>query len=117
MGNFPAGHPQRRWDADFTGNHAVTVVGGVGLNKWLDPLAPNRFTGDMVADATVTKFAANSGWFIAVRRDVFAPLLYTQAQMDAAMAACKAANVIAVNASYNSGLTAAAAAVSAVPRK
>ena len=119
-GNLAAGHPQRRWDPSFVGPHCVTIIPtGDGTHvKWLDPLAPNKFAGDTVLWATVTKWIGNMPSAITVRKDAYAPpKVYTQAQMDAAMAACKAANVIAVNASYNSGLTAAAAAVSAVPRK
>jgi hypothetical protein len=145
-GNLPAGHPQRRFDPTYTGGHCVTIIPtGDGTHvKWLDPLAPNKFAGDTVLWTTVMKWIGNMPSQITVRKDAYAPpapKVYTQAEMDAvnakltkaladlavcrtemgkanaALAVALAANVANGNAGYNSGLIAAQAAVSAVPRK
>ncbi len=86
LSNLPAGHAQRRWDPDFTGSHMVCVLtGGAGRNVWLDPLAPNKFAGDMVADSVVMTYARGLGDYIPVRRGALSPLEYTREQMEAAV--------------------------------
>jgi hypothetical protein len=98
-GNLPAGHTLRRWDPTFTGGHCVTVIPvGDGTNvKWLDPLAPMLFTGDVAAWATVSRWMGSSAFCISVRKDAYAPpppTTYTQAQMDAVttqLAGCRTA--------------------------
>jgi hypothetical protein len=93
MGNFPVGSDIRRWDPDFTGAHCVCVVAlGGDRFRWLDPLAPMKFAGDVVSDLMVKKFAIGSGRSIVVKLDQFVPVkVYTQAQLDVAVATAKVA--------------------------
>jgi hypothetical protein len=56
MGNLPAGHPLRRWEPQFGGGHAVCVITGP-QPRWLDPLAPLKFIGDLVNVDDVLRFA------------------------------------------------------------
>jgi hypothetical protein len=59
MGNFPDGHDLRRWDKSFAGNHQVCVLTlGGGKARWLDPLAPMGFVGDVVPVSDVVTFMA-----------------------------------------------------------
>lgn len=84
MGNLPAGHTLRRWDPGFTGGHAIAIVNLPGDRYiWLDPLAPNKYAGDIVAKATIVRFATGLGGSIVVREGLFSPAIYTKAQYDA----------------------------------
>jgi len=48
----------RRWDPSFTEAHDVCVVPlGGGRVRWLDPLAPMRFAGDVIDVETVLRYA------------------------------------------------------------
>jgi len=73
-GNLPARHPLRRWD-DFSGAHCVTVIPtGDGTHlRWLDPLAPMGFAGDVTDWATVMKWIGTMPFCIAVREGAYAP--------------------------------------------
>jgi hypothetical protein len=88
MGNLAAGGELRRWDPTFTGPHAVCVVNLPGNRYiWLDPLAPNKFAGDVVTKQQIVRFSAGLAGSIAVRRSQFDPTIYTKAQYDAVVAA------------------------------
>lgn len=56
MGNLPVGHPLRRWQPEFSGAHAVCVISGT-RPRWLDPLGPLHFAGDLTDLDTVLRFA------------------------------------------------------------
>lgn len=56
MGNLPVGHPLRRWEPQFGGGHAVCVITGT-QPRWLDPLGPKGFAGDLADIDTVLRFA------------------------------------------------------------
>ena len=58
-GRLAAGHTLRRWDPDFIGGHAVTVIPkGAGKVLWLDPEAPMGYAGDITDTATVLRWAS-----------------------------------------------------------
>jgi hypothetical protein len=56
MGNLPVGHPLRRWQPEFGGGHAVCVISGT-QPRWLDPLGPKGFAGDLTDADTILRFA------------------------------------------------------------
>lgn len=81
-GNLAAGHRLRRWDPDFTGAHAVTIIPSADGQRvtWLDPLAPNRYAGDTVEWVTVMRWIGSMPFMVIVREDAYAPpkpLAYT----------------------------------------
>lgn len=86
--NLPAGHTLRRHDPSFTGGHAVCVVPiGWGYSLWLDPLAPNKYAGELVTNTTIIKWATGWGQMRMTLRDQFVapvPPGPTQAELDAA---------------------------------
>lgn len=49
-------HPLRRWEPQFGGGHAVCVITGT-RPRWLDPLGPLGFAGDLTDVDTVLRFA------------------------------------------------------------
>lgn len=49
-------HPLRRWQPNFGGPHAICLITGSKL-RWLDPLGPKNFAGDIVDIDTVMRFA------------------------------------------------------------
>ena len=84
MGNLSTEGGLRRWDPSFTGAHSVCVVNLPGDRYiWLDPLAPNKFAGDVVVKRQILRFAEGLGGSIAVRSSQFDPTIYTKAQYDA----------------------------------
>jgi hypothetical protein len=112
MGAFPIGSPLRRFDPGFAGGHSVYVA-RVDMNDrvwWDNPLAPTgTYNGEWVSKAQLQAFVAGN-WTHAVaplkkKPAVVAPALtptttstptptpaptavvYTQAQLDAAVAA------------------------------
>lgn len=98
MGNFPAGHTLRRHDPPFAGGHMACVIPiGWGSSLWLDPLAPNKYRGELVTNATVLQFAKGSADVRRVVHDWWAPKppVITQAQLDAALAAQRKAEAAA----------------------
>jgi hypothetical protein len=57
-GNLPAGHTLRRWQPGFIGGHCVCIIPlGNGRSRWLDPLAPNKYAGDIVNNSTILQWA------------------------------------------------------------
>ena len=56
MGNLPVGHPLRRWEPEFGGGHAVCIITGASP-RWLDPLAPLKFAGDLIDVDDALRFA------------------------------------------------------------
>ena len=55
---LPLGHKLRRHQPDFVGGHQVAFKpDGTGWGLWLDPLAENKYVGDVVDVETVAKFA------------------------------------------------------------
>jgi hypothetical protein len=74
-GNLPTGHRLRRWDPTYTGGHCVTVIPtGDGTHlRWLDPLAPMGFAGDVTDWATVMKWIGSMPFCISVRKGAYAP--------------------------------------------
>lgn len=55
---LPIGHKLRRHQWDFIGGHQITYMpDGKGWGLWLDPLAENRYVGDIVDVDTVAQFA------------------------------------------------------------
>ena len=85
MGNL--GSTLRRWDPSFTGGHSVCVVNLPGDRYiWLDPLAPNKFAGDVVKKSQIMRFSTGLGGSITVRRSQFDPTNRTQAEYDAVVA-------------------------------
>lgn len=57
-GRLPKGHTLRRWDPNFSGPHCVCVIPlGGGRSLWLDPLAPNKYKGDIVNNSTILTWA------------------------------------------------------------
>jgi len=90
-GNLPAGHSLRRWDPTYIGGHAVTIqpTGNGTSVRWLDPEAPMKYNGDIVAWTTVMKWIGTSDYSITVRVNDYAPPppveppVYTETQMKA----------------------------------
>lgn len=78
-GAFPAGHRLRRFDADFTGGHAVLVVRLDSQERvwWCDPLAPEgSYQGEWVTKAELSTYVrAFAGSHLT------APLLPVEADM------------------------------------
>jgi hypothetical protein len=90
-GNLPRGHRLRRWDPTFTGAHCVTVIPtGDGTHlRWLDPLAPMGFAGDVTDWATVMKWIGSMPFCITIRKGAYAPKetgMTEQARLGAAIA-------------------------------
>lgn len=64
----------RRWDPGFDGGHCVAVVPvGGGKSRWLDPLAPSKYEGDVVDNAVILKWAFGKDYARIVKADVFLP--------------------------------------------
>jgi hypothetical protein len=58
LSNLPAGNTLRRYAPDYTGGHRVCVLPrGDGTVRWLDPLAPMNYGGDIAAISTVLLFS------------------------------------------------------------
>ncbi len=86
MGNLPKGHRLRRWDPDFEGGHAITVISMPGDRfVWLDPLATAKYPGDVVGRDEVITFAKSMGQHIVVKANEFKPCA-DPAVLDAALA-------------------------------
>jgi hypothetical protein len=82
-GNVSPTSHVRRWQPAYTGGHCVCVIPlGDGNVWWLDPLAPNKWTGEQMLASTVIAWAEGSGASVVFTADEFAPKLYTQAEMD-----------------------------------
>jgi hypothetical protein len=65
----------RRWDPTFAGDHAVAVVPiGNDQVRWLDPEAPWRYDGDVIATSVVEAWAAGFPATRIVRADQFVPV-------------------------------------------
>ena len=89
-GNLPAGDNLRRWDPSFTGGHCVFInpTGDGQHVHWYDPEAPMEWPGEIVRWDVVSKWIGNTGSFITVREDAYAPKapkLFSQAELDAAI--------------------------------
>lgn len=82
MKNLPLGHPLRRWQPEFGGGHAVCVISGT-QPRWLDPLAPKNFTGDLTDADTVLRFAWDGAQYSRyMQRDELATLPDTSTEED-----------------------------------
>lgn len=67
MGNFPAGHPLRRWQPGFTAGHATSVQRLDATDRvwWCDPLAPQDsvYRGEWISKADLMTFiGAGTTW-------------------------------------------------------
>ncbi len=69
MGVFPDGHPLRRWDPPFRGNHQVLVfrLDSAPRVWWDDPLAPDGYRGQWVSISDLAWFvkAIDGGHLVA----------------------------------------------------
>lgn len=57
---LPQGHTLRRWQPNYLGGHMVAAI--VRADRkilWLDPLAPNKYAGDVTDISTAMAFAWN----------------------------------------------------------
>lgn len=126
-GNLPAGHTLRRWQPGYALGHAATIrpVGDGIKVRFLDPLAPNKYPGDITDWPTVMRWMGGSPEFISVRENEYAPpppvvvtpTTYTKAQLDAAITKAEAAAHNAVLDKALAAVNAAQAAISAIPRR
>lgn len=69
MGNLPSTSPLRQWQPGFTGGHAWFIIPtGDGVHvRVFDPLATNKYPGDIATWADIRKFVGNMAGFILVR--------------------------------------------------
>lgn len=112
----------RRWYPNFTGGHAIFVAWSPDKGFWLcDPGAPEnlpdgtKYLGEPVSEAELAKFIGSYGMPTILRNALEKPVPppatgYTQAQLDAAVAAQKAADEVVCNAKVKTAVAAAVAA-------